>query len=63
MENLSKKSKEFIEWIEQLKNVTADKTDCEPREVKINEEAAFEYFNSGFTPSQCFREEWANDGN
>ena len=58
MQNLTKKGQEFVDWLTQLKQVTADKTNTPIHEIKINEEAAFEYFNSGFTPTQCLREEW-----
>lgn len=56
--NLTVKAKEFIKWIDQLKQVAADKLNIEPSEVKINEEEAFKYYNDGFTPTQCFREAW-----
>lgn len=48
----------FIEWLEQLKQVTADSLNIDVPEVKINEEEAFKYYQDGFTPSQCFRESW-----
>lgn len=57
------KARDFVKWIEELKQVTSDKTNNPIHEIKINEEAALDYFNSGFKPTQCFREEWANDGN
>ena len=58
MENLKEKSEEFVKWLEQLVQVTADSLNINVSEVKINAEEAFTYYNDGFTPSQCFRESW-----
>ena len=63
MNSLKERAEEFILWITTLKQVTSDKTGTPIHEIKINEESAYEYFKSGFTPTQCFREEWANYGN
>ena len=63
MKNLIQEARSFMGWIDELKQVTSDATNTPVDEIKINEETAFEYYSSGFSPSQCFREEWANDGN
>lgn len=55
---LKEKADEFIEWLDSLKQVAADKLNIELSEVKINEEEAFKYYKDGFTPTQCFREAW-----
>jgi len=56
--SLADRGQKFVEWLSELKQVVCDKTNCLPEEVKINDEEAFKYFKDGFTPTQCFREEW-----
>lgn len=59
MENLSKKAREYVAWLDQLRVITADAAKCEPEEIKIDEEEAYKYFKDGYTPTQCFREEYS----
>lgn len=56
--SLTEKGQQFIEWLNTLRQVASDATKTPISEVKINEEEAFKYFKDGFTPTQCFREEW-----
>lgn len=56
--SLADRGQKFVEWLAELKQVTSDKTGFFPEEVRINEEEAFSYFKDGYTPTQCFREEW-----
>lgn len=60
--SLSEQGQQFVNWLLQLKQVASDKTGTPLNEIKINDEAAFSYFKDGFTPTQCFREEWQSDG-
>lgn len=50
---LAEKGKEFFEWLNKLRQFTADKLNIKPSEVKINEEEAFKYYNDVFSPTQC----------
>lgn len=54
-------ARKFQDWLDQLKQVTADKLGIEPSEVRINSDAAYEWYKSGFTPAQTFRETWNNE--
>lgn len=58
MENIKKKSDEFIAYIQELKQLVADNTEYTIDEVKINEEAAYMYFADGHPAYFCFREEF-----
>ncbi len=58
MSEMIDKAREFVEWLELLKQVTADKTGLPLYEIEVNEETAYNYFKDGYTPTQCFREEW-----
>ena len=54
----------YEEWKAELIRITIEKTGCQPYEVKIRDEGTMEWFNSGATPYQCFRETYQieNDG-
>jgi hypothetical protein len=47
----------FDEYIEELINITSQQTGVPKSEIKINKEAAKEYFDDGIPPYFCFREE------
>jgi len=48
----------FKNWLNELQKYVSEQLNVSTSEVKINEDKALEYFNDGFTPSQCFRESW-----
>lgn len=50
----------WVAWLAELYRVTREETK-EPN-VKINAEAAREWYDSGATPYQTFRETWGNEG-
>ena len=54
----------FGVWLAQLYYTTAKETKLQPAEIKINEQEARKWYDSGATPYQCFRETWnmENDG-
>lgn len=49
-------TQEYQNWKAELVKLTAEKTGCHAHEVNINDQGAKEWFNSGATPYQCFRE-------
>lgn len=49
----------FESWLEQLQTITAEKTGTN---AKINQAEAKKWYSDGFTPYQCFRENWHSDG-
>lgn len=51
----------FEDWRAELIRVTAEKTGHPEADVKINDEAAREWYNSGATPYTTFRETWQNE--
>lgn len=48
----------FAVWLAQLYYTTANETKLQPAEIKINEQEARKWYDSGATPYQCFRETW-----
>ena len=46
------------EYIEELIKITVQETGFSKSEIKINKEAAKEYFDDGIPPYFCFREEF-----
>lgn len=63
-ENVSKdpeSAKDYIAfetYVAELKKLAAEASGIHVDDVKINEEAAREYFDSGFPAYYCFREEF-----
>ncbi len=51
----------FEQWIEELIKITAQEINELPTTIKINMEAAREWYNDGFTPYMCFRETFNNE--
>lgn len=58
MGNITEKEQEFVEWLTELKQLVAENTSFFSDEIKINEALGYKYFESGFTPQECFREVW-----
>lgn len=54
--------RKYEQYAKELYKVTAEKTGLSEREVKINEKAAKEWYDSGATPYITFRETFANEG-
>ena len=48
------------EYIDELIEITSNKTGLLKQDIKINRDAAKEYFDDGIPPYFCFREEFTN---
>lgn len=51
----------YRKWKEELISVTSEKTGRPAYEIKINDDGAKKWFNSGATPYQTFRETYSNE--
>ena len=52
----------YLEWKMELIQITARETKHQDWEIKINDTAAKEWYDSVVSPYMCFRENWQNDG-
>ncbi len=59
--SIKKEATTFDEWKAELIKVTAGAAGASEKSIKIKDEQAKEWFDSGATPWQCFRENWDND--
>ena len=52
----------YQEWKFELIQITARELKTPEWQIKINDMAAKEWYDSGVSPYMCFRENWQSDG-